>query len=275
MKKIIVPTDFSDCANNASDAAIAIAKKANAEIHFMHILRTPVDWKRLRPEQEKNFPDILHKIGDAKSELTNLKRRAIGEGLVTETSMVFGNDGIVNHLQDHSHDFIVMGSHGTKGFKEVIGSNTQKIVRYTSSPVLVIKNKMPDFEVKNIVFASTFEGSFKPFEKVIELADIMKAKIHLLNVNMPFHFKETDEIEAKMEGFLSKCPRGNCTINIYNALNEERGIQKFADSINAELIALTTHGKTGFMKMISPSIAESLVNHSNKAVLCVNLRNGE
>ena len=120
--------------------------------------------------------------------------------------------------------------------------------------------------------ASTFqEDVHKPFHKIIEFADLMKAQIHLLNVNMPFHFKETDEAEENMQAFLKKCPRGTCTINIYNALNEERGIQKFAEKINADVIAMTTHGKTGFMKMISPSITESLVNHSDIPVLSVNV----
>ena len=88
---------------------------------------------------------------------------------------------------------------------------------------------------------------------------------------MPFQFKETDEIEAQMQQFLKKCPKGTCTINIYNALNEERGIQKFSEKINTDIIALTTHGKTGFVKMIAPSITESLVNHSKSPILSVNI----
>ena len=71
--------------------------------------------------------------------------------------------------------------------------------------------------------------------------------------------------------FNDKCPRGTCSINIYNALNEERGIMKFSTEIKADMIAMTTHGRTGFMKMISPSITESLVNHSNLPVLSVNI----
>lgn len=274
MKKILVPTDFSDCARAAEDIGLEIAKKANAEIHFLHLLMTPVNWVKLPLEKEKLYPETKAQIGHAKSELAKLKRRAEKIGLKAEQFLSFdkGREEIDQHIKHHQHDFIVMGSHGTNGLKEIIGSNTQKVVRFSQAPVLVVKKKPKKFEVKNIVFAANFEEDVhKPFRKVIELADLMKAQIHLLYVNMPFSFKETDEAEANMQAFLKKCPRGTCTINIYDALNEERGIQKFAEAIKADMIALTTHGKTGFMKMISPSITESLVNHANTPILSVNV----
>ncbi|MCB0409327.1 MAG: universal stress protein [Flavobacteriales bacterium] len=273
MKKILIPTDFSDCAANAVQVGLELAKKSNAELHFLHVLSTPVDWKKLRKEQEKNFPDTLHEIGHAKAMLTQLEQKSKKAEIKTKTSLVFDNNEISTIINNYDHDFIIMGSHGTKGIKEVLGSNTQKVVRNSFSPVLVIKKKFKKWEIKNIVFASDFEKDVHfPFRKIIEFADLMKAQIHLLNVNMPFHFNETDETESKMDSFLKKCPRGTCTINIYNALNEERGIEKFSKKIKADVIAMTTHGKTGFMKMIAPSITESLVNHCDIPILSINLK---
>lgn len=274
MKKILVPTDFSDCARAAEDFGLELAKNANTEIHFLHLLTTPIDWTKISLEKEKLFPEIKAKIGFAKNELNKLSKRAEKLGIKVEQFLVLNkqSEEIDEHIKHHKHDFIVMGSHGARGIKELLGSNTQKVVRHSPVPVLVVKQKPKKFEIKNIVFASTFqEDVHKPFHKIIEFADLLKAKIHLLNVNMPFLFKETDEAEANMQAFLKKCPKGTCSINIYNALNEERGIQKFAKSINADVIAMTTHGKTGFMKMISPSITESLVNHSDIPVLSVNI----
>lgn len=272
MKTILIPTDFSDCANNAAETGINLAKKMNAKIHFIHIQRTPVDWKKLRKEQEKNFPETLHEIGHVKGELTKLELKAQKANLKVTTALVFDNNDISTVLEGNKYDLVIIGSHGTSGFKELIGSNTQRVVRSSSTPVLVVKESSKKNSFKNIVFASNFEEDVhQPFHKVIQFADLMKAQIHLLYVNMPFQFKETDEIEFAMQNFLKKCPKGTCTINIYNALNEERGIQKFAEKINADVIALTTHGKTGFMKMISPSITESLVNHAKIPVLSVNI----
>lgn len=273
MKKILIPTDFSNCANNAVETGIKLAQKIKAEIHFIHVQRTPVDWKNLRKEKEKNFPDTLHEIGQSKGELAKLELKAKKAKLTVKTTLVFNNNDISTALEDYIYDLIIIGSHGASGLKELIGSNTQRVVRYSKSPVLVVKDSLKKNAIQNIVFASNFEEeAHQPFQKVTQFAELVKAQIHLLYVNMPFQFKETDEIESVMQNFLKKCPRGTCSINIYNALNEERGIQKFAEKINADLIALTTHGKTGFIKMISPSITESLVNHSNLPVLSVNIK---
>jgi nucleotide-binding universal stress UspA family protein len=50
-------------------------------------------------------------------------------------------------------------------------------------------------------------------------------------------------------------------------VTEEEGIIYFADSINADLIALATHGRTGFAHVLAGSIAEEVVSHSKRPVL--------
>lgn len=55
-----------------------------------------------------------------------------------------------------------MGSHGVSGFREMfIGSNTEKVVRFSEVPVLVVKNEITSFEVRNFVFASDFSEEIK------------------------------------------------------------------------------------------------------------------
>jgi len=188
MKNILVPTDFSDCARAAEDIGLEIAKKANAEIHFLHIINTPVDWVNLSLKKESLYPETKEEIGLAKYELNELVRRAEKMGLKVKQFLVFnkGRVEIDEHIKHHNHDFVVMGSHGTEGFREITGSNTQKVVRHSPAPVLVIKKKSKKFEVKNIVFASNFEEDVhKAFHKIIEFADLINAQIHLLYVNMP------------------------------------------------------------------------------------------
>ena len=123
MKNILVPTDFSDCAHEAEELGLAFAKMANAKIHFLHLLRTPVDWVKLPLEKEDFYPETKEKIGAAKSKLSQLKRDAEKMGLESQTFLVYdkGQEEIDFHIEHHKHDFVIMGSHGAKGFKEVIG----------------------------------------------------------------------------------------------------------------------------------------------------------
>ncbi|MGM0478292.1 MAG: universal stress protein [Bacteroidota bacterium] len=274
MKNILVPTDFSDCARVAEEYGLEFAKKTNAEIHFLHLLHTPVDWVKLPLEKEDLYPEVKERIGTAKSELSQLKRDAEKMGIEAQTFLVFdkGQKEVDFHIEHHKHDYIIMGSHGARGVKEVIGSNTQRVIRNSSIPVLVVKDKPKDFNFKDIVFASNFEEDVhQAFTKVVEFAEFTETNIHLLYVNLPFHFKETDEAEAEMETFLKKHPGVDANVNIYSALSEERGILKFTKSIGADFIAITTHGRTGILKMISPSITEGLANHSEFPVLSINI----
>src|SRR5690606_39285832 len=63
-------------------------------------------------------------------------------------------------------DLIVMGSHGASGFKEVfIGSNTEKVVRTSEIPVLVIKNEETHTFFENVVFAIDLGAEVKESTK--------------------------------------------------------------------------------------------------------------
>ena len=58
----------------------------------------------------------------------------------------------------------------------------------------------------------------------------------------------------------------NYTINIYSDKVEEDGIIFYAQDINADLIALATHGRSGLLHLLSGSIAEDVVNHAKRPV---------
>ena len=274
MKKILVPTDFSDCARAAESIALDIAKKANAEIHFLHLILTPLDWVKLPKEKEKNFPEVLAKIGKANAELGELKRKAEKLGLPCEVHINYdhGRDEICDHIKHHKHDFVVMGSHGTKGVRELLGSNTQKVVRYAEVPVLVVKENTSFSNLNKILFASDFaDHAIKPFGKVSEFARFMQAEIVALYVNVPGRFLETDEIDERMAKFICNFSDVKCSAHHYDALSIERGIIKFSEKVDSEIIAISTHGDRGIFNLFSSSITEKLVNHSKSPVLCVNM----
>lgn len=276
MKSILVPTDFSESANNAAHLALNIAKQASAEIHFLHILHTPVDWVKLPKEKENNYPETVKKIGHAKATLERLQKEAEDAGLKAQHFLVYdqSTDEIIKHLNKYDHDFIVMGSHGTSGVREfVIGSNTIKVVRNATVPVLVVKRKHKEINLKKIAFASEFNAqSEAPFRKVADFANIMGASLDLVYINVPAYFEESQDSREKMVPFLEKCPNGMCTPHIWNGLNEERGIVQFSREEKCDLIALATRGGTRFFGRLTTSITEGVINEANVPVLSIKLQ---
>lgn len=273
MKKILVPTDFSGCANEASRIAVEIALKTGAEVYFLHIHYTIPIGSHVHADAG-DTAQYTAKEGHAKSKLHQLVKQAEDLGVVAKQAFVLdtGYEKIENYIEPFGIDFIVMGTHGSHGFKEVFtNTNSQKIIRESTVPVLVVKENA-NWPMQNIVFASSFEEDVQqPFRTVVDFANLNESRIHLLYVNVPFAFQETDVIMKKMQEFHETCPReGTCSMNIYNSLNEERGILKFAESVNADLIALTTHGRPGFLQLMANSITESLANHSATPILSIN-----
>lgn len=275
MKKILIPTDFSNCANAASEYALQLAKSTKAEINFLHLFSTPFDWVKLPIAKEKLYPETLHAIGRAKSELTKWVKRAEANGVKAQRSLAFNTEKeeILTHLQNHFHDFLVMGSNGAKGLQEkIIGSNAQQIIRNASVPVLVIKK--PVFNpIKNILFVSDFtDVSRTSFHTLTHFADVIEAHIDLLFVNTPNQFTESTETSQNMDRIMTHCNRtDSCTRNVVNAISVEDGIKDFMVKNPIDLIAICTHGKSGLQQLLSPSIAEKIVNHTLLPVLSIKL----
>ena len=78
-----------------------------------------------------------------------------------------------------------------------------------------------------------------------------------------------------MNEFVEKYDLDICTLNIYNDFIEEDGIIYFAQDIDADMIALATHGRSGLMHLLSGSIAEDVVNHAKRPVWTCRLKQDE
>jgi hypothetical protein len=134
----------------------------------------------------------------------------------------------------------------------------------------VKKTVQNDF--RKILFAYDFqEDLIKPFEAVLEFVNLWRADLELLFVNVPFRFKGTNEVMSDIRRFMHQFPGIQYRSHIYNALDEAAGIHDFALAEKTDLIALVTHGKTGLNRIMSHSVAESVINHEEIPVLVMNI----
>lgn len=270
MKKILVPTDFSNHAEYALKVAAQIAKKNKSEIVILHMLELPTSGNDA-VSTAHDIPELMLFKNAAVNKLDEVASAQYLEGLtvskVIQFDMAF--DGILKSGKTHNADLIVMGSHGASGFQEMfIGSNTEKVVRNSDVPVLVIKKEDPNFNANNFVFASDFSDEIrKPFAKVVEFANNFDSHLHLVMINTPNSFKSTHVAQEIMDNFVSGFKIDNFSMHIYNDINVEKGILHFAKKIKADLIGMSTHGRKGLSHFFNGSISEDLVNHAKRAVI--------
>jgi nucleotide-binding universal stress UspA family protein len=143
LKRIIVPLDGSDSSFRAAKYAIKVAKMADAEIIFMHVVVNP-------PYRDARNAGIMITvyIKEAKelAELwyLNAGNMASNEGVkfTTETILDVASaaDSIVNYAESKKADLIVIGTKGRTGIKRLLlGSVASGVVTHASCPVLVTR----------------------------------------------------------------------------------------------------------------------------------------
>ena len=270
MKRILVPTDFSQHAENALKVAAQIAKKNDSEIIILHMIELPHQMNDAIMGGA-SIPETMLFMKKANEMLDEVSNRPYLDGIpITEiVKMDKPIHGISQVSRDYETDLIVMGSHGLSGIQELlIGSTTEKVVRNSEIPVLVIKKEISNFNATNIVFASDFTSETKkPFEKFLKFTQSFESKIHLVTICTPNSFKPTYIIEKTMNDFVFEFNLTNYSTHIYNDNNIEKGIINFSNSINADIIGMCTHGRTGFAHFFNGSISEGLANHAIRPVI--------
>ncbi|HLW40784.1 MAG TPA: universal stress protein [Flavobacterium sp.] len=274
MKKILVPTDFSDQAFNALKAAARIARKSNAEIILLHIIDLPQEtMDMVRPGYD--LPEIIFFKNHAESRLTETSLSPELNGLTVSQVLKLGRtfSEVTEVAKVNNVDMIVMGSHGASGFKELfIGSNTEKVIRTSEVPVLTIKGNESEIKFDKVVVANDFTEDVKDsFQKIINFLKANGGTPHFLLVNTPNNFKSTHVAEEMAHNFLQQFELEGYEFSIYNDIDIEKGILNFADRINADLIAMGTHGRKGFARFLNGSVSEDLMNHSPRSIITFKL----
>ena len=277
MKKILVPTDFSKPAMIAAEVAADIAKKANAELTLLHVVEE-AGGNSLNVEgqvtddsrwEERLFTMKL--IEKAKKQLTKLVEDPKFEGVRVKQELRIGSPyhGMNTIITEKKVDLVVMGTAGHSELEQmIIGSNTEKIVRRSHCPVLTMHSKPASKEFKNIVYATSMDKDEEVFSRIVRATQkLYDATIHLVRINTPGNFQRDVVVKKYMQDFAKKLQLKNFTLNVFNDVSEEEGIIYFADSIDADLVAMATHGRTGFAHVLAGSIAEDVVSHSKRPVL--------
>lgn len=274
MKNILVPIDFSKNSEFATKMAANIAEKSDSTVHLLHLIELPTGIVDIRGGNNFSIPQAMFYLRKVKEKMMTFKKVFFKANANVVHIIKFQNphEGILNYADKIEADLIVMGSKGHSEFEEIlIGSNTEKVVRTSKAPVIVVKKDAKKFRMKNLIFASSFKNNDKKvvLKKMIDFAEKFNSKIHLLKVNTPSNFESTHDAKQKIKIFIEEFDIPNYTINIYNDVSIEQGILSFAKEIKADLIGLSTHGRSGLSNLFSTSVSKSLSKKAMKPILTI------
>jgi nucleotide-binding universal stress UspA family protein len=144
-QRILVATDGSTLSKKAIKAAIDLAALCGAELVAVKVVpRYPQSYFEggiaLQPEEvrrvESQWADEGQAVVDA------VKKTALAKGVTTKAITVKSDvvsDAVLAAAKKQQCDLIVMASHGRKGIKRLLGSETQHVLTHATIPVLVLK----------------------------------------------------------------------------------------------------------------------------------------
>ena len=284
MNTILLPTDFSETANHALEVAVQLTKKHNCKLVILHMLEIPIhhlpnveltnDVHATDHRGQDQLPQALFYMKLAQKRFEEMAELPFLKDVDYEEAIQNHLDfkGIINSAHKYGADLIVMGSHGASGFKEVfVGSHTEKVVRTSDVPVLVIKGRDENFSVNNFVFATNWEAdNTQSIIDASKLAQQMGVKMTLLYVNTPGHtFLTSKEIDKKFKVLLNNSQLNSNDIStaVYADRSIEEGILNYCNESDVDLLGVTTHGRKGLAHFFNHSISEELANEADIPVV--------
>ncbi|HVN63298.1 MAG TPA: universal stress protein [Candidatus Binataceae bacterium] len=138
IKRVLIPTDFSDSSLKALDYAIDFARPREAEVLLIHVVE-PIRNTRLMPD----VSEILeHHRADAAERIAKLEKETQRRFRKCRSEIHFGipYDVIAEIAGKWKADLIIISTHGHTGFYHLfLGSVAERVVRIAPCPVLTVR----------------------------------------------------------------------------------------------------------------------------------------
>ncbi|TCK64816.1 nucleotide-binding universal stress UspA family protein [Winogradskyella wandonensis] len=210
MKKILLPTDFSDNSWNAIVYALQLFKQEDCKFYFLNTY-TPVVYQieyvpmgaaqyglvdAIKDTAEAKMTKLLDKIKkDFKNPKHTFETITVFSTLITEIKHIAEIKGI---------DYIVMGTKGATGAKEVLfGSNTVQVFKNVKCPVIAVPDGFEFERPLEILFPSDYEVAFKDkhLKSILDIVKLYNSRLNIMHVSYGYDLSDK---QVKNKGLLEK-----------------------------------------------------------------------
>lgn len=276
MKTILVPTDFSDVARNASEYAVQLANQIGAtKLIFYNAYQVPVVVDAMVAPVELIGVDEIRKSSEENIQnfIESLREQTNPGTIVFEAISEFNllSENIDDICKELNVDLIVMGVTGGGKAKEVlIGSTTISVAKNTNVPVIIVPAEAIYTPIKQIVLACDFKKVVQttPIEPIKLLLDTTKAKLLVLNVD---HEQKKFTPDTPFESLMLDTLLQGYNPEYYFVDNPDftEGINNFVLEKHADLI-ITIPKKHGlFDSLFKRSHTKMLAFHSHVPLMVI------
>jgi len=270
LRKILVPTDFSDNADHALNYAAVLASKLRSKLVLFHSVKFPVVAMN---EMVVEVPDS-QLIKESNVKLEKLKHTIRGKQvpveIETSSSVGFAVDEIINYCQSKKSDMIVMGTKGAHGLGELLlGSNTAEVIAKAKCPVLAVPPDAKVKDIKKILFATNYADN--DFQSIFLLTEIFKPwnpEIIIVHVEDPHNARtENSHFEHFKSQVMTSISYDKFYFNLLDGKNVEEAISDFAIHNSIDIISVSARRRNLFEKLTGRSTTKKMSYHTHIPLL--------
>ncbi|MDC6389006.1 universal stress protein [Maribacter sp. PR1] len=276
MKKIILPTDFSENAWNSIFTALKLYANITCQFYILNAYepgalrplgtrvqkRLDVIYDSLSKNSENELSEILKYLKiHHKNPKHSFEAISIGDSLEESITKVSSEKDI---------DMIIMGTQGATGAKQVfLGSNTVKVLNTVKKiPVLAVPDSFNFQELKNIIFSTDFMRTYDKHElnPLLELANLWNSKVEIVHVSEEFKLNEVQQTNKDiLEHRFSKLEYGFQDLPFKSSTAYTIG--QYVSNKKSDILGIIRHQHTFWEKIIGEPVVKKIAFHSIIPVL--------
>ena len=279
MEKILVPTDFSACADNALNFSVEIAKLLSSSIVLIHTIESDagVYMDAMGVQQEREEQILL----EARQKL-QLLEKAISETekISVEAQLYTGGvkENILSAVKDTSPDLIVMGTMGASGGlgEKIWGTKTAAITGSSAVPVIAVPYSYTWNEPHEILFATNrFEKDAALLASLFEIAGTFKSRVHVViftdeDNSIGSDFVDNSRGIKDYEYFLSQAfPDKNIITAHISGSRFEETLQQYIEANNIGMVAMVSLQRGFLSRLVHPSTTRRMAYHTTVPLLII------
>ncbi len=275
--KILFPTDFSGAADHAYIYALRLADVLGAEINIVHVYDLPSLKAAHLPNTVAQVYDQItfESFENFKDHIPHLREIAARENLshvVCHHSLINSvKSGVVQTIvrtaDKLNTDFIVMGTTGASGFKEVfLGSVAAEVLENSTCPVLAVPNNaLFDGSIDRIAFATEYREEDKSTLKTAAtFAGWFDAELHVVHVDV----SHTENYTARIYKFLNEVDDLPAVKpHVIDDNNVEHGLTEFLHEFGIDILAMRIKKRNFIQELFTYSMTKKMSNHLHVPIL--------
>ncbi|PHN04966.1 universal stress protein [Flavilitoribacter nigricans] len=263
MKKILVPTDFSENAYNALNFAIAFANEFGSEIFLIHTFKlyssTGMFISVESYMEDDARKDLAEMIRETKPKLKN--------GATVKHKLYRGDAApvIASVADKEGFNLIIMGTQGASGLKEIFtGSTTNGVIKASRTPLLMIPEGCPYQPLKTAVFAIDQDeiSGTEVVEPLLKIARIFDTRINVFHQDTG---GRDSGIKARIRQFLDPVEA-----SYHFSLDEQHitdSIDEFVEEKQADLLCMIRRKRSFLESIFHQSVTTEEAFHSKIPLL--------